>query len=59
MFGRRRCYREGINPGYIIAAIGLGMLLAYIIPIFAMFVMVGLSLIVGGISLVCRCNKRR
>ncbi|MCL2837804.1 MAG: hypothetical protein FWE04_01885 [Oscillospiraceae bacterium] len=59
MFGRRRGCRERLNPGYVIAAVGLGMLLAYIIPIFAMFVMVGLSLIVGGIFLVCRCGRRR
>jgi len=56
MFGKRR-YKEGINPGYIVAAVGLGMLLAYIIPIFAMFVMVGISLIAIGIHLICKCRK--
>ena len=54
MFGKRRCHKERRNPGYIIAAVGLGMLLAYIIPVFAMFVMVGIALVAGGIFLVCR-----
>jgi len=55
VFGaRRKCYKERRNPGYIIAAVGLGMLLAYIIPIFAMFVMVGIALIACGILLVCK-----
>jgi len=54
MFGKRKCCRERRNPGYIVAAVGLGMLLAYIIPIFAMFVMVGIALIACGILLVCR-----
>ena len=56
MNGKRR--RERTNPGYIIAAVGLGMMLAYIVPVFALFVIVGLALIVGGIFLVCRCNRR-
>ena len=57
MFGNRRRRKDGINPGIIIAAVGLGMLLAYIIPVFAMFVMVGFALVIGGIYLACRCRK--
>jgi len=55
MFGsKRKGCKERKNPGYIIAAIGLGMLLAYIIPVFAMFVMVGIMLVACGIFLVCK-----
>ena len=56
MFGRRRC-NNWTNPGYIIAAVGLGMLLAYIIPVFAMFVMVGFALVACGIRLALKCRK--
>jgi len=55
--GRKRRHSGGTNPGHVIAAIGLGMMLAYIVPVFALFVIVGLSLIGFGIYLACRCRK--
>jgi len=58
VFGnRRRRNSGGVNLGCIVAAVGLGMLLAYIIPVFALFVIVGLSLIAGGIFLACKCRR--